>query len=130
MNRNSQKTILIIDDEEQIRAVLRLILEKKGYHVLEASDGGKGIKCCRSNQVDLVITDIFMPDKEGIETIIELKRDFPKMKIFAMSGGGSVGPDTFLKISSQLGVIKTFTKPIDRKALLNEIEAIFSKATA
>jgi DNA-binding NtrC family response regulator len=122
MNMNAKKNILIIDDEEQIRSVLRLTLEKVGYKVLEAPDGGKGIKLCRLNPVHLVLTDIFMPNKEGIETIIELKRDFPEVKIFAMSGGGSVGPETFLKISSQLGVLRTFTKPIDRKALIRAIE--------
>lgn len=121
MNMNAKKIILIIDDEDQIRSMLRVTLEKEGYQVIEAPDGGKGIKLCRTHPVSLVLTDIFMPDKEGIETIIELKRDFPEVKIFSMSGGGSVGPETFLKISSQLGVLQTFTKPIDRKALVRAI---------
>ncbi|MBU0995112.1 MAG: response regulator [Proteobacteria bacterium] len=128
MNQNPARTILVIDDEDQIRAMLRRILEKNGYQVFEASDGAEGIKCCRTRHVHLIITDIFMPGKEGIETIIELRRDFPEIKIFAMSGGGSVGPETFLKITSQLGVLETFTKPIEREKLMSAIETLFSKS--
>lgn len=126
MTAQPSKTILIIDDERQIRKMLRQMIEKKGYHVLEASDGSQGIHCVKNNHIDLIITDIFMPEKEGIETIIELKRDYPDITIFAMSGGGSVGPETFLKITNQLGVVETFTKPIDRESLLKAIDAFFT----
>ena len=126
MTAQPPKTILIIDDEEQIRKMLRQMIEKNGYNVFEASDGGEGLQCVKHNHIDLIITDIFMPGKEGIETIIELKRDYPDITIFAMSGGGSVGPETFLKITNQLGVVETFTKPIDRKALLHAIDTLFT----
>ena len=126
MTAHPLKTILIIDDERQIRTMLRHMFEKKGYIVFEASDGGEGIRCVKQNHIDLIITDIFMPGKEGIETIIELKRDYPEITIFAITGGGSVGPETFLKITHQLGVMETFTKPIDRKALLHAIDTLFA----
>ena len=81
------KDILIVDDEEAIRHALRKMFEKEGYSVREAENGDKAIRVHRERQADLIITDIIMPDKEGLGTILELKREFPDVKIFAMSGG-------------------------------------------
>ena len=84
--------ILIIDDERQIRELLRDILEDAGYDVAEAADGQEAIKIQRGEPADLIITDLIMPEKEGIETIRELKQSYPDVRIIAMSGGGVVGP--------------------------------------
>ena len=81
------KDILIVDDEEQMRLALRRMLEKEGYSVREAENGDKAIRIHREKQADLIITDIIMPDKEGLGTILEIKSEFPDTKIFAMSGG-------------------------------------------
>ena len=89
--------ILIIDDDDQIRRVLRKTLERDGYDVADAPNGKEGIRLYRENPADLVITDIIMPEKEGIETIRELRRDFPEVKIIAISGGGRIGPDSYFK---------------------------------
>lgn len=80
------ESILIIDDEPQIRSMIRLILERSGYTVIEASDGIEGIRRFREKPADLIITDLIMPNKDGIGMIIELKKEFPDVKIVAMSG--------------------------------------------
>jgi len=90
---DTMESILIIDDEAQIRSMIRLILEREGYVVMEAPDGTEGIRQFREKPTDLIITDIIMPNKDGIGMIIELKKEFPGVKIIAMSGGGLNRPD-------------------------------------
>jgi CheY-like chemotaxis protein len=79
--------ILVIDDERIIRTIVKHALEEDGHEVIEAGDGEEGIQLYRKNPTDLVVTDIIMPRKEGIETIKELRRNYPDIKIIAMSGG-------------------------------------------
>lgn len=119
--------IVIIDDEEPIRRVLRLTFERAGYEVDTATDGGAGIRCCRKGETDVVITDLVMPDKEGIETIQELRRDFPDIKIIAISGGGQVAPESYLAIAERIGANRTFAKPIDTKALATAVRELLSE---
>ena len=102
--------ILIIDDEVQILNMLRQMLEGEGYEVIDAPNGKEGIRRYRENPADLIITDILMPEKEGIETIQELKRDFPDIKIIAMSGGGRLDPKQYLSMAKSFGAQYTFTK--------------------
>ncbi len=116
--------ILIIDDDVPLSKMLRQMLEREGYEVLEAADGAEGLKIYRQEPADLVITDLIMPEKEGIETIRELKKDFPDVKIIAMSGGGRIGPETYLDIAQKLGALQTLTKPLDRKELLEAVRNI------
>ena len=113
--------ILIIDDDDQFRAMLRQMLEYEGYEVVDAPDGKEGIRIYRVKPTDLIITDIVMPKKEGIETIVELRRDFPEVKIIAMSGGGILGPDTYLQMAKGLGAMRTLTKPIKREDFLKAV---------
>ena len=80
--------ILVIDDEASVRTLVRQVLEEEGHLVNEAADGEEGLAQLQSTPIDLVITDIFMPHKEGIETIRELRRQFSGVKIIAISGGG------------------------------------------
>ena len=114
--------ILIIDDEPQIRSMLTLMLEREGYEVIEAPDGVAGIKEYRQNPVDLIITDLIMPNKDGIGMIIDLKKEFPDVKIIAMSGGGLNKPDGYLKGAKKLGAACTLTKPIDREEMLKVVK--------
>lgn len=116
--------ILIIDDDDQFRAMLYEMLERSGYEVTEASDGKEGIKFYRENPTDLIITDLIMPEKEGIETIQELKQDFSDVKIIAISGGGRVGPEDYLQLAKMLGAQRTLTKPVDRDELLKVVEEL------
>ena len=101
------KRILIIDDESQIRSMLRLMLEREGYEVLEAPDGIEGIRLYRQTPADLIITDLIMPHKDGIGMIIELTKEYPDVKIIAMSGGGLNKPDGYLKGAQKLGASRT-----------------------
>jgi len=116
--------ILIIDDEPQIRSMLKLMLERDGYEVVEAPDGVEGISVYRQNPADLIITDLIMPNKDGIGMIIDLKKEFPEVKIIAMSGGGLNKPDGYLKGAKKLGASCTLTKPIDREEMLRVVAAI------
>ena len=114
--------ILIIDDEQQIRSMLRLMLERDGYEVVEAPDGIEGIKAYRQKPADLIITDLIMPNKDGIGMIIELQKEFPDVKIIAMSGGGLNKPEGYLKGAKKLGAACTLTKPIDREKMLRAVK--------
>ena len=113
--------ILIIDDETPIRSMVRLILERAGYTVREAQDGIEGIRVFRETPADLVITDLIMPNKDGIGMIIELKKDFPAFKIIAMSGGGLNRPEGYLRGAQKLGAACTLSKPLNRNDLLRAV---------
>ena len=118
--------ILIIDDEAMIRGLLQKMLDREGYETVTASGGKAGIKIHRENPADLIITDLIMPEKEGIETIIELRREFQDVKIIAMSGGGKIRSETYLQMAKTLGAIKSIAKPFDRKELLKTIQELLS----
>lgn len=115
------KRILVIEDDEQTRRMLAEMMRRAGYEVLEAPDGRVGVQLFRSESVDLVITDILMPEKDGLETIRDLKRESPDVKIIAISGGGRTGLLDFLPVARQLGASRTFAKPTDRRELLSAV---------
>ncbi len=116
--------ILIIEDDDQTRRVLKIMLEREGYDVLEADDGLEGIKLFRENAVDLIITDIIMFEKDGVTTIMEVRKDSPNVRIIAISGGARVGPEVYLQLAKRVGADYALTKPIDRKELLNTISEL------
>jgi YesN/AraC family two-component response regulator len=118
------KSILIIDDEEQIRTMLRNLLERLGYEVVEAPDGKKGIRLFRKSPTDLIITDIVMPEKEGIELIMELKQEFPDVKIIAISGGGHNDPENYLSLAKELGAQRIVAKPFEKEDLLKAVREL------
>jgi len=113
--------ILVIDDDDQFRGMLREMLERAGYEVADAPNGKEGIRLYRENPADLVVTDIIMPEKEGIETIMDLRREFPEVKIIAMSGGGRIDPEEYLHMAEKLGAKRTFAKPVEREELLKAV---------
>jgi CheY-like chemotaxis protein len=116
--------ILIIDDDDQFRTMLRQLIERNRHEVKEASGGKEGIKLYREDPTDLIITDLIMPGKDGIETIQELKKEFPDVKIIAVSGGGRLGPQDYLHLAKMLGAQRTLTKPINLPELLKTIEEL------
>jgi len=116
--------ILVIDDEEPVRVVLRQMLEKEGYEVEEAQDGAVGMNLLHDHLYDLIITDLFMPEKEGIETMMEVRKCFPQVKIIAMSGGGRAGALDFLPMAESFGALRTLAKPFERKELLEAVRAV------
>ena len=121
----ARKRILIVDDEEDIRNFLREILENSGFEVVDAPNGFLGQKLFRQNPADLIITDILMPEKGGFEAILELHREFPEVKIFAISGGSWVSSEVYLEVAKELGAIRTFVKPVNTKELIEEISNLF-----
>ena len=118
--------ILVVDDEAQIRILLRQVLIKDGYEVDEASNGNIALKKFRENPFDLVIMDLIMPDKEGLETILDLKKEFENVKIIAISGGGRIGPEDYLKYAKGFGALHTLTKPIENAELLKAIRNVLN----
>ncbi len=122
MAENSR--ILIIDDEVQIREMLGQMLTREGYEVVHAPDGKVGMTVCREQQIDLIITDIIMPEKDGIEMILELRHDFPDLKVIAISGGGRLGPDGYLEMAQKLGASRTFFKPFNRREILDAVKEL------
>ncbi len=115
------RSVLVIDDDDKVRTMLRQSLEREGYDVLEAGDGKEGLKIFREKGADLIITDLIMPEKEGLETITELRQDYPDVKVIAISGGGRVSPDEYLHLAKSLGAHLTLTKPFEREELLEAV---------
>lgn len=105
--------ILVIDDEEGTREVLKSMLELDGHEVDVAANGARGIEQFEKEPADLVIVDIFMPEKGGIETIMELKKAKPGLKIVAISGDTRLGPQRLLNWAKKAGADLTLTKPLE-----------------
>lgn len=117
--------ILVIDDDDQMRSMLKQTLERAGHEVIDASNGEEGIRLLHESSAEMVITDLIMPEKDGMETIIELKREYPDIKIIAISGGSrAMDPRDYLHYATQAGVMKTFTKPFDSQEILEAIHEL------
>lgn len=114
-------SILIIDDEPAVRGTLRQILEHEGYQVAVAENGIAGLAAARAGGFDLVITDIIMPEMEGVETIVAMCREFPAIKIIAMSGGSRMGNYDYLAAATKLGAARMLQKPFDRVDLVKAV---------
>jgi len=115
------KKILVIDDDVIVRETIVQILESEGYAVVSADDGKRGVALFRSERPDLVITDIIMPEKEGIQTITEIRAMTPDAKVIAISGGGRIGNTDFLKIARLLGASDVISKPFDPDDFLSRV---------
>jgi DNA-binding response OmpR family regulator len=117
-----ENKILIIDDDEHVLATLRKMLERERYKVVVVPDGEAGLKFYRENSADLIIIDLLMPRRGGIDTIVELCAEFPNVKIIAISGGGRVAAKDHLVVAKQFGAQYTFAKPVERKELLEAVQ--------
>ena len=118
--------ILVIDDEELVRFSLRTALETEGYDVIEAENGKAAARPLDEYQFDLVITDIVMPEKEGIETIIDLKQTYPNLKIIAITGGGINYYRDYLESASLFGADDVLQKPFPDEELLRSVKDCLS----
>ncbi len=116
--------ILLIDDDDSLRTMLRLTLSHFGHTVIEARNGKEGLDLFPNAGADLVITDIVMPEKEGIEVLMVLLKVKPTVKIIAMSGGGRGSAADYLRIASQLGAAKVLTKPFLNETLMAAINEL------
>jgi DNA-binding NtrC family response regulator len=115
-------TLLLVDDDEAFRSMLRRALQRRGHDVIEAAEGGAALRAVRGATVNLVITDIIKPDMEGIETIRALRRTHPELKVIAMSGGGSMKPEGYLEMAKAFGAVRVFSKPFDNEEFFAAIE--------
>jgi CheY-like chemotaxis protein len=114
--------ILVVDDEPKTRAAVRVMLEDVGAEVREAADGAAALLAYRHRPADVVLCDLFMPQTEGLETIVSLRREFPTVKVIAMSGGGFNGIVDLLPVACHLGASGILYKPFDQTTLLRAIE--------
>jgi DNA-binding response OmpR family regulator len=119
--------ILIVDDEEQLRDVLKTVLQDEGHDVVEAGNGNAAMEQFRQTPTDLIITDIVMPDKEGLETIIDFRRTYPHVKIIAMSGGGRSSPQDYLDMAKKLGATEVIAKPFSIDDFLKCVEMVLQR---
>jgi CheY-like chemotaxis protein len=121
--------ILVIDDNTPFRELLALVLLRAGYEVADAADGLEGVRMFRQKPADLVIMDIFMPEKEGMEAIQELRRDFPEVKIIAITGGGAgISGGQILQMAREFGAIDGMQKPFDIEKFLEAVEKALRQA--
>jgi DNA-binding NtrC family response regulator len=112
-------TILVIDDQEPIRALLRIALEGAGHEVRDASNGRRGLERYRERAADLIITDLVMPEMTGLELLLELTRTFLNVKVIAISG--ALEGEGELNVAKLLGARQTFQKPLDMEQLLSAV---------
>ncbi|MBI2403178.1 MAG: response regulator [Gemmatimonadetes bacterium] len=116
--------ILVIDDDADVRSVIRRHLQTEGHDVVEAADGRAGMKLFRDRPADLVVTDLFMPEQEGLETIRELRRSFKDAKILVVTGAAPGGSFDFRAHAARLGAGAALTKPFTREELLGAVHAL------
>jgi DNA-binding response OmpR family regulator len=116
--------VLIIDDDTAMRGTMRKILERAGHEVRDAADGRKGVALFRAEGADLVVTDLLMPEQEGIETIIELRGVAPGVRILAVSGADALGHDGRLLDAEALGADASLAKPFTVDQLRNAVAAL------
>ena len=118
------RRVLVIDDDAQIRRLLAKSLGRAGLIVVLAENGDEATDVMRRERADLIITDIVMPDKNGIEIILEMKHAYPDTRILAISGGGNSGSEDQLQYARRLGADEILMKPLDLGELLNKVRRI------
>lgn len=117
-------SVLVVDDEDQLRQLIREILEQAGYQVMEARDGKEAILQYRLAPADVVIMDILMPEQDGLETTSTLRREFPNVKIIAITGSSEmIGILSFLDVAKMLGAHRVLQKPFEMQTLLDTVQA-------
>jgi len=125
-HKRDMQNILVIHDDTLMCLALAKILACAGYNVVQASDGDEGLKLYRTQHFDLVITDLIMPDKEGIQIIRELRKENSQIRIIAMSAGGRGGATDYLKWARLMGAKQCLSKPIRREDLLAAVQAVLA----
>ena len=116
--------ILLIDDNEEMRSMLGQMIREAGFDVVLAANGNEGIAQYRSAPADLIITDIIMPEKGGLQTIVEIRRDYPKARVIAMSGGFKSHSDDHGALAKIMGVDRILAKPFSRDDLLGAVDEV------
>jgi CheY-like chemotaxis protein len=120
--------ILVIDDDRQLRDVMSRALRRAGHTVVEADNGNAGIRSYREHGADLVITDLFMPERDGLETILQLRRESPGVKIVAVSGGDRTGRIDLREGARLFGALRTLEKPFGPNELVNVVTELLDES--
>lgn len=119
--------ILLVEDEKELREMLKLSLIRHKYSVIEAANGKDAIAHFRPSVTDLVITDLIMPEEDGLKVIMKLRELKPDLKIIAISGGGKAGPGSYLNMAKALGANAIFSKPFSVNELIAMVESLLAK---
>ena len=119
--------ILVVDDDRVLRGALRVVLEAAGYEVIEAADGDAALRAFGEHGADLVLQDIFLPERDGLEVIRALRAAIPPPTIVAMSGGGRIGYVEVLGAAAAFGAARTLRKPFEARELLAAIRELLDR---
>jgi len=122
MKRPQSVRVLVVDDNSDMRSFLKLVLERAGFEAQVAADGQRALDLQRERPADVLITDIFMPESDGIELIARFKSGFPQVKIIAMSGGGHVSKKDYLPVAKAIGADGVLQKPFAAETLLRMLQ--------
>jgi DNA-binding response OmpR family regulator len=116
--------VLIVEDDKELREMLKMSLQRRGFTVIEAENGKDAITHFKPTLTDLVVTDLIMPEEDGLKVVIKLREFKPSIKIIAISGGGKVGPGSYLNLAKALGADATYSKPFSISELTAKIEQL------
>jgi DNA-binding response OmpR family regulator len=130
MSSEHDKIVLVVDDDPGMRDMIRDWLVPSGYNLLYAESGKEGTKIFRRQRVDLVLLDVFMPDQDGIEVLMELKRIAKSPKVVMMSGGGAMKIEQVLKLAGKLGATDTLPKPFTPVELMQTVHRLIGNGTS
>jgi CheY-like chemotaxis protein len=122
--------VLVVDDQPDFRRATIRLLERAGHTTTEAADGAEGLRQFAAGDVDLVVTDLFMPDMDGLEFMRELARRRPGTRVIAVSGGAFMDAASILEVASALGAVRTLSKPIDPPRFLALVEEVLAAAAS
>jgi CheY-like chemotaxis protein len=124
------KTILVIDDDVAVQVLFEQVLQGIGYNVIIASNGREGMRYMHEHKPDLIITDIMMPDMDGLEILMELRAEFREVPVIAISGGMRAGSFSFLPHAKKMGASRIFEKPVDMDVLLKNVAELLATPAA
>jgi CheY-like chemotaxis protein len=116
--------VLLVEDDKELREMLKMSLLRNGFTVMEAENGKDAIVHFKPLITDLVVTDLIMPEEDGLKVVIKLRELKPSIKIIAISGGGKVGPGSYLNLAKALGADAIFSKPFSINDLISKIELL------
>jgi two-component system cell cycle response regulator CpdR len=114
--------VLFVEDDKELREMLKMSLLRSGFTVMEAENGKEAIAHFKPLVTDFVVTDLIMPEEDGLKVVIKLRELKPSIKIIAISGGGKVGPGSYLNLAKALGADAIFSKPFSINDLISKIE--------
>jgi DNA-binding response OmpR family regulator len=125
-----RKTVLVVEDDQELREMLQDTLVAASFEVLVAKNGVEGLRLFRSHRIDLAIVDIFMPEKDGFETLMEMRRHAAEAKVIVISGGGGLGLTQVLTWADKLRASETLAKPFTPREILDSVNRVLSTGTS